>query len=40
MDEADVDWDQVFAGYRSTVDWPGAAFWRELVERYPEAKVI
>ncbi|MDW3847619.1 sulfotransferase family protein [Micromonospora sp. BRA006-A] len=40
VDGADVDWDQVFAGYRSTVDWPGAAFWRELVERYPEAKVI
>jgi len=27
-------------GYRSTVDWPGTFFWRELVERYPAAKVI
>lgn len=35
-----TDWDRVFAGYRSTVDWPGAAFWRDLVDRYPEAKVI
>ena len=22
-----VDWDEVFAGYESSVDWPGAAFW-------------
>lgn len=35
-----VDWDEVFAGYRSTVDWPGASYWRELSEQYPEAKVI
>ncbi|GLY30396.1 sulfotransferase family protein [Kineosporia sp. NBRC 101731] len=36
----DRDWDRVFEGYRSTVDWPGAAFWAELVEYYPDAKVI
>jgi len=35
-----IDWDRVFAGYRATVDWPGAAFWRDLVDRYPDAKVI
>ncbi len=35
-----VDWDEVFAGFRSTVDWPGAAFWRDLVARYPAAKVL
>lgn len=34
------DWDAVFAGYRSTVDWPSTAYWRELAERYPSAKVI
>ena len=33
-------WQEVFAGYRSTVDFPGVAFWRELVDAYPEAKVI
>jgi sulfotransferase family protein len=33
-------WEEVFAGYRSTVDFPGAAFWRELVDAYAEAKVI
>lgn len=35
-----VDWDRVLSGYRSTVDWPGAFFWRELVAAYPDAKVI
>lgn len=35
-----VDWDRVFEGYRSTVDWPGATFWRELIARYPDAKVL
>lgn len=35
-----LDWDQVFAGYQATVDWPAAAFWRELIEEYPDAKVI
>jgi hypothetical protein len=35
-----VDWDEVFAGYRATVDWPGGAFYEELMERYPHAKVI
>ncbi|REE97586.1 sulfotransferase family protein [Thermomonospora umbrina] len=35
-----VDWDEVFAGFRSTVDWPAAAFWRELVAHYPAAQVI
>jgi Sulfotransferase domain len=34
------DWDEVFAGYQSTVDWPSTAYWRELVARYPAAKVI
>jgi hypothetical protein len=35
-----VDWEQVFAGYRSSVDWPGATFYRELADAYPHAKVI
>lgn len=34
------DWDEVFTGWRSTVDWPSALFWRELAGYYPEAKVI
>jgi Sulfotransferase domain len=35
-----VDWEELFRGYRATVDWPGAAFYKELMERYPEARVI
>lgn len=34
------EWDEIFAGYCSTVDWPSAAYWRELADRYPSAKVI
>lgn len=33
-------WDAIFADYRSAVDYPSAAYWRELAEYYPEAKVI
>ena len=34
------DWDAIFHGYRSALDWPTAAYWRELAERYPDAKVL
>lgn len=34
------DWDAIFKGYVATVDYPGCGFWRELAERYPEAKVV
>jgi hypothetical protein len=35
-----VDWEEVFAGYGSTVDWPGATFYKQLADAYPDAKVI
>jgi len=35
-----VDWDRLFAGYRATVDLPSCLFYREQLEKYPEAKVI
>lgn len=35
-----VAWERVFSGYEATVDWPGCVFYGELVEAYPEAKVI
>jgi hypothetical protein len=34
------DWDELYGDYRATVDWPGAYFYAELAERYPDAKVI
>lgn len=35
-----TNWDRLFEGYRSMVDWPGVQYWRELVAYYPDAKVI
>ena len=35
-----LDIARAFAGYRSQVDWPGARYWRELAQFYPQAKVI
>jgi hypothetical protein len=34
------DWDAIFDGYASMVDYPGAAYWRELAAYYPDAKVL
>lgn len=33
-------WEQIFHGYRSAVDIPGAIYWRELADAYPDAKII
>ncbi|MFI0373292.1 sulfotransferase family protein [Actinomadura sp. 1N219] len=35
-----ADWDDVFAGYRSALDWPASSYWRELADHYPDAKVV
>ena len=35
-----VDFDDLLEGYESAVDWPACAFYEELMERYPDAKVI
>ena len=35
-----VDWNEVFAGYASQVDWPGAHVWRETFAAFPEARVL
>lgn len=40
VDREAVDWEDVYADYRATVDWPGCHFYAELAERYPGAKVI
>jgi hypothetical protein len=34
------DWSMAYKGYNAAVDWPTAAFWRELADAYPKAKVI
>lgn len=38
--QGNPDWNAAYEGYNSAVDWPTAAFWRELSEVYPNAKFI
>ena len=35
-----LDWASIYHGYISAVDWPTAAYFRELRKAYPEAKFI
>ena len=35
-----VDWDEVFDGYASAVDWPVCTYHLELAEHFPAAKVL
>ncbi len=34
------DWESIFSGYAAAVDWPAAAFWRELARAWPDAPVV
>ena len=36
----EVNWEDVFAGYVAQMDFPGAAFWPELREVFPDALVV
>lgn len=36
----DANWKAIYEGYESTVDWPTACFYRELLETYPSAKFV
>lgn len=36
----DVDFAALLDGYKASCDWPSAAFWKPLSERFPKAKVI
>ena len=40
MSGGETDWNRVYQGYSSQVDWPGAHVWREAAAAFPEAKVI
>jgi hypothetical protein len=35
-----VDWNELLAGYRAMVDWPGASYWREALAANPDALVL
>jgi hypothetical protein len=36
----EADWDAIFDGYKSTVDYPTCTYWRDLAARYPDAKIV
>jgi hypothetical protein len=38
--DGEVDPATILDGYRSTADWPGGYFYRQLVESFPDAKVL
>lgn len=38
--DGDVDWQKVFAEIPSSADWPGGYFYRELMDAFPDAKVL
>jgi hypothetical protein len=35
-----VDWQALFDGWGSAVDWPASYFWRELADAFPDALVL
>ena len=35
-----VDWQKVFEKYESAVDWPAVAYYQELADEFPEAKIV
>ncbi len=40
VDGGEPDWEQLFAEYEATVDWPASAFWGQLTMAFPEAFVL
>jgi Sulfotransferase domain len=38
--DGNPDWEAIFGGAQSTVDWPSARYYRELMDYYPDAKVL
>jgi hypothetical protein len=38
--EGSQNWDDIFGDHQATVDWPGAFFYQDLIEAYPDAKVL
>jgi len=38
--EEAIDWDEIFRGYRSAVDFPSGIFFKELSGKYPNSKLI
>jgi hypothetical protein len=35
-----VDWEQLLEGYDAIVDWPGASFWHEMSDVFPDSIIL
>lgn len=40
LETGTTDWDSLFAGYQSAVDYPATLFYQDLMKHYPDAKVL
>jgi hypothetical protein len=40
QNKGQADWDRIYAKYSAAVDWPSCQFYKELMVKYPDAKVI
>lgn len=40
IDEKPLDWHTLLSGYQSTTDWPSCSFYEQLMQAYPDAKVL
>jgi hypothetical protein len=38
--DGEAQWEEIFSGFHSSVDWPGGYFYSELAQAYPQAKVL
>jgi Sulfotransferase domain len=38
--DGEADWDEIFEGKESAVDWPASYHWRELMDVYPDSKIL
>jgi Sulfotransferase domain len=38
--DGEGSWEEILGDFNSTVDWPGGYFYRELMDVYPEARVL
>jgi hypothetical protein len=36
----DVDWDEVYKGFNAAVDFPTCGFYKVLMQKYPDAKIV
>jgi hypothetical protein len=40
QNNGEADWDRIYAKYDAAVDWPTCTFYKQLMDKYPDAKVV